>query len=331
MRRAGGIAGGRLVLRFAVLAAAGLTLANCNQTVDPKYGVSASARVIEPGQPVPKGGGVYRVGKPYTIAGKTYTPEVDVNYRAEGMASWYGDDFHGRYTANGEIFDMNAITAAHPTLPLPSYVRVTNMRNKRSLIVRVNDRGPYAHNRLIDLSRHSAHLLGFKGHGVAPVRVEYVGRAPLAGSDDMKLIATLRIDGRHPPGLAPMRANEHAVARRDPRDDDDATRENVERRDSTVQVASNKPYAPEFFDARPMTRIASVPAPQGRPYALGKSEPAAPAVEARPLAMPTTPTTQVPAESTAANVSARLTSPVSAYAPVRYDASAGLVSGRGLY
>ncbi|MGE0563907.1 MAG: septal ring lytic transglycosylase RlpA family protein [Pseudolabrys sp.] len=325
MRRAQGIAGGRLsvrlTLRFAVLAAAGLTLANCNQTVDPKYGVSASARVIEPGQPVPKGGGVYRVGKPYTIAGKTYTPEVDVNYRAEGMASWYGDDFHGRYTANGEIFDMNSVTAAHPTLPLPSYVRVTNLRNKRSLIVRVNDRGPYAHNRLIDLSRHSAHLLGFKGHGVAPVRVEYVGRAPLAGSDDMKLMATLRIDGR------PARdgvGNERAYARNDRRDDDDEPRETAERREAPVQVASNKPYAPEFFDARPMTRIASVPAPQGRPYALGKSEPAAPPVEARPLAAPA----HQPAP---ASVRAGLTSPVSAYAPVRYDASAGLVSGRGLY
>ena len=120
--------------------------------VDPKYGISASARVVEPGEPVPKGGGVYRVGKPYTIAGREYVPQEDINYSAVGMASWYGDDFHGRYTANGEIFDMNSISAAHPTLPLPSYVRVTNLANHKSIVVRVNDRGPYVGDRVIDLS-----------------------------------------------------------------------------------------------------------------------------------------------------------------------------------
>ena len=114
------------------------------------------------------------------------------HYSDVGLASWYGDDFHGRYTANGEIFDMNAITAAHPTLPLPCYVRVTNLRNQRSIVVRVNDRGPYVGDRVIDLSVRTAKLLGFYGQGVAKVKVEYVGRAPLAGSDDRKLEATLR-------------------------------------------------------------------------------------------------------------------------------------------
>ena len=328
MRHAEGLAGtgtlfgaaARLTMRLATVVVAALTLANCNQTVDPKYGVSASARVIEPGQPVPKGGGVYRVGKPYTIAGKTYTPEVDNDYRAEGMASWYGDDFHGRYTANGEVFDMNAITAAHPTLPLPSYVRVTNLRNKRSLIVRVNDRGPYAHNRLIDLSRQSAQLLGFKGNGVAPVRVEFVGRAPLAGSDDAKLLATLRFDGRRPDGAG----SEFASTRNTPPADESLR--DAQRRNRPVQLASTKPYAPEFFDARPMTRIAEVPAPAERPFALGEggAGAATPPIEARPLlAQPAAPQTAV-----ARAVSA---SPVSAYAPVRYDGSAGLMSGRGLY
>ena len=99
--------------------------------------------MVEPGQPVPKGGGVYRVGKPYQVAGRTYTPEENSRYRDEGLASWYGDDFHGRLTANGEIYDMEAISAAHPTLPMPSYVRVTNVSTRKSLIVRVNDRGPY--------------------------------------------------------------------------------------------------------------------------------------------------------------------------------------------
>ena len=149
-------------------------------------------RVVEFGEPVPKGGGTYRVGKPYTVAGRVYVPEEDVNYRQEGMASWYGDDFHGRLTANGEVFDMGSLTAAHPTLPMPCYARVTNLANGKSLIVRVNDRGPYHGNRLIDVSNKAAELLEFKGNGVARVRVEYVGRAPLEGSDDRQLMATLR-------------------------------------------------------------------------------------------------------------------------------------------
>jgi rare lipoprotein A len=183
--------------RLASAAACGvlcLCLAHCANSgkVDSRYGVSASERVIQPGEPVPKGGGVYRVGQPYVVAGQVYVPEANAHYRADGVASWYGDDFHGRYTANGEIFDINAISAAHPTLPLPSYVRVTNLANGRSLIVRVNDRGPYAGNRLIDVSGRAAELLGFRNRGTAWVRVEYVGRAPMAGSDDRLLEATLR-------------------------------------------------------------------------------------------------------------------------------------------
>jgi rare lipoprotein A len=171
-------------------------LANCANTnhIDPRYGVEPSARVVEPGDPLPKGGGVYRVGSPYVVAGRVYVPENNPHYRADGVASWYGSDFHGRSTANGEIFDAEAITAAHPTLPLPSYVRVTNLSNGRSLIVRVNDRGPYAGNRIIDVSKHAAYLLGFTVSGTAWVRVEYVGPAPIEGSDDRVLEATLRQD-----------------------------------------------------------------------------------------------------------------------------------------
>ena len=184
--------------RGAVAVATCLVLANCASSnkfasrVDPKYGVSSSPRVVALGDPVPKGGGTYRIGKPYVVAGRTYVPEENENYRAEGMASWYGDDFHGRLTANGEVFDMASLTAAHPTLPMPSYARVTNLANGKSLIVRVNDRGPYHANRLIDVSNKAADLLEFKGTGVARVRVEYVGRAPLEGSDDVQLMATLR-------------------------------------------------------------------------------------------------------------------------------------------
>lgn len=180
------------------LVAAGLLLANCGSAdrfarkVDPKYGVPSSPRVVADGQPIPKGGGTYRVGKPYAVAGRNYVPEENPQYEAEGLASWYGSAFHGRLTANGEVFDKESISAAHPTLPMPSYVRVTNLRNRKSLVVRVNDRGPFHGNRVIDLSSKAAHLLGFQQNGVARVKVEYVGRASLDGSDDRKLLATLR-------------------------------------------------------------------------------------------------------------------------------------------
>ena len=322
----GGIGGIRSLGRLArLLALAGccLALAACSGggRVDPKYGVSSSARVVEPGAPVPKGGGVYRVGKPYVIAGREYVPQEDINYSAVGMASFYGNQFHGRYTANGEIFDMNSISAAHPTLPLPSYVRVTNQANRRSIVVRVNDRGPYVGDRVIDLSAQTAKLLGFHGRGLAKVKVDYVGRAPLQGSDDRKLMATLR-DGM-PATAVP------------------------------VQVASNKPYAPAFFDNRPMTQYSSmqdssmqdssmqVPAPPGRPYRLGEGTREAPA-QAVPQAVPraqtvelaaTTARPQAPQFAARASRSAEQASvsTVSAYAPARYDGSAGFMSGRGLY
>ena len=113
------------VARSAAAVAACLVLANCASSgkfasrVDPKYGVSSSPRVVAMGEPVPKGGGTYRIGKPYTVAGRVYVPEEDPDYRAEGMASWYGDDFHGRLTANGEVFDMTSLTAA-PTMATAS-------------------------------------------------------------------------------------------------------------------------------------------------------------------------------------------------------------------
>lgn len=145
----------------------------------PKY----SPRVVKLGQTVPKGGGVYKVGKPYQVAGAWYTPRENPYYDKRGIASWYGEDFHGRRTANGEVYDMYALSAAHPTLPLPSYVEVTNIRNGRSMVVRVNDRGPYKHDRIIDLSKKVAQLLDFYRTGTTPVRVRYLGRAPLDGND----------------------------------------------------------------------------------------------------------------------------------------------------
>jgi rare lipoprotein A len=299
----------RLAARLVGLGLGCLALANCSGglsgKLDPKYGTSASARVIERGEPVPKGGGVYRVGKPYTIAGREYVPQEDINYSAVGMASWYGDDFHGRYTANGEIFDMNSISAAHKTLPLPSYVRVTNLQNHKSLVVRVNDRGPYVGDRVIDLSVRSAQLLGFHGHGLAKVQVDYIGRAPLAGSDDTKLAATLR---EGVPAAAP------------------------------VMVAANKDFAPAYFDARPLAG-AKVPPPPERPFRLGEGAREVPAEPQTKMASHGT-TTELaaaarphPAKTAAAEPADAepAVSPVSAYAPARYDAPAGFMSGRGLY
>ncbi|MCE7997843.1 MAG: septal ring lytic transglycosylase RlpA family protein [Rhodobiaceae bacterium] len=127
------------------------------------------------------GGGVYKVGNPYKIDGQWYYPAEDENYDQKGIASWYGPNFHGKPTANGEVFDQNLVTAAHPTLPMPIYARVTNLENGRSLVVRINDRGPFAADREIDLSRRSAELLGFIKQGTTQVRVQYLRRAPLDG------------------------------------------------------------------------------------------------------------------------------------------------------
>src|SRR6185312_3470431 len=116
--------------------------------------------------------GSFKVGTPYQINGKWYYPAENYNYVEEGVASWYGQDFQGKKTANGELYDMNAVTAAHRTLPLPSMVRVTNLDNVRQLNVRVNDRGPFHSSRIIDVSRRAAQLLGFYDVGTAHVRVE---------------------------------------------------------------------------------------------------------------------------------------------------------------
>ena len=282
-------------VQLGATAVACLALAHCSSSpfgkLDPKYGVSASQRVVEIGEPVPKGGGTYRVGKPYVIAGRTYVPEENTNYRSEGIASWYGDDFHGRLTANGEIFDMHSISAAHPTLPMPSYVRVTNLANKRSIVVRVNDRGPYAAERVIDVSVKAAQLLGFHDRGLARVRVEYVGRAPLEGSDDRQLLATLS-DGD--PAPAP----------------------------SAVRIASARPFLPAYPSAEPVVSVQKpVPAPQGRPFMLGE-------VSSQPIANPGTERSAkveaaalppIPAAAPTAGASTFSTagSPVSAFAPTR--------------
>lgn len=174
----------RFMRNAMVLVAIGLTLAGCSssskkQTAkqDPFAGTGSP---IYPGKgPVPWGGGRYHVGKPYQVAGRWFEPKEQPGYDKKGTASWYGEAFNRRKTSNGEWFDMTRLTAAHPTLPLPSYVKVTNLDNGNEVVVRVNDRGPFVGTRIIDLSKRTAEVLDFKGKGKAQVRVQYIGPAPL--------------------------------------------------------------------------------------------------------------------------------------------------------
>jgi rare lipoprotein A len=162
-----------------------------------EYGVKASPRVAFRMAGL-RGGGRDQLGKPYQVRGKWYYPKEEKNYRKVGLASWYGDAFHGRLTANGEVYDMTHLTAAHPTMPLPSYARVTNLKTGSSVIVRVNDRGPYHEGRIIDVSQRAAHMLDYANIGTAEVKVEYVGRAPLDGNDDPYLMASYHPGNRIP-------------------------------------------------------------------------------------------------------------------------------------
>jgi rare lipoprotein A len=228
-----------------------------------------------------------------------YYPQADPNYRAEGLASWYGEDFHGRLTANGEVYDMHTLSAAHPTLPMPCYARVTNLNNRRSVIVRINDRGPYHANREIDLSGKAAEVLGFRDRGLARVRVEYMGPAALEGSDDRTLLATLR-EGT--PAPAP-----------------------------SIMLASNRPFVPAVASRSPIMGRAA-PIPEERPFDLGAGPGQQPAMAGPRVALrhPTT-------DERIAGAEPRLQwtpgppPAVSAYAPAGYDGSAAVATGRGLY
>jgi rare lipoprotein A len=224
------------------------------------YG-EASPRVVGDGEAVPHGGGKYLVGHPYMVAGRMYYPSERKHYTAVGYASWYGDAFHGRRTANGEIFDRNSISAAHPTMPLPSYARVTNLRNHYSMIVRVNDRGPFAPGRIMDVSRRVADLLDFRRTGTTMVKVEYVGRASLEGSNDEKLATTLRMDDRSaPPGPPSMLADADADA---PVQTASADPNQVPQ---TTQAASGESETADASEGRVF--IGTAPMPPSRPYDL---------------------------------------------------------------
>ncbi|MBZ9904459.1 septal ring lytic transglycosylase RlpA family protein [Mesorhizobium sp. BR115XR7A] len=199
------------VATVALFAASAALLAACASQPEPKgmvykktrskeyfaeteYGVKASPRAAF----MRRGGGRDQLGKPYQVRGKWYYPKEDKKYAKVGLASWYGDAFHGRLTANGEVYDMAHLTAAHPTMPLPSYARVTNLETGSSVIVRVNDRGPYHEGRIIDVSERAAQMLDYDKVGTAKVKVEYVGRAPLDGNDDQYLMASYHPGNRIP-------------------------------------------------------------------------------------------------------------------------------------
>ncbi|ARN83870.1 hypothetical protein B1812_21265 [Methylocystis bryophila] len=249
--------------------------------IDPRYGVRPSPRVIAEGEEVPEGGGHYQLGKPYQIAGKTYYPS-EKPYKATGLVSWYGSDFHGRLTANGEVFDRNAASAAHPTMPLPSYARLTNTQNGYSMIVRVNDRGPYHGHRVMDVSQRVAEELDFHRVGTARVKVEWIGRADINGGDKAMLLASVRTDGSPaslPPHGGPLtqfaeRARESVVAAVE--QGEDHLRSVVDRQPEASAAAPEEDEAPTP-PRRPGAAQAAegvpvnAPLPPTRPFALGRA------------------------------------------------------------
>lgn len=174
-----------------MLLVSGLVICACASDV-PAVASPQTAAVDPPRQQVSR----FRIGKPYNVAGRVYRPQSDWDYDEEGVASWYGGRFHGRRTASGEVFDKYQLTAAHPTLPLPVIAKITNLENGRSVKVRINDRGPFAHDRLIDVSRAAAEQLGFIDQGTARVRVQVMSEeshALLEGTDREELPAATRV------------------------------------------------------------------------------------------------------------------------------------------
>ena len=203
--------------RFTALAliSASLSLGACAEVQLAIYGVKRAQDAVEskpvgetktasvntvPARPTARPS--YKVGQPYQIKGVWYYPREEPDYDATGIASWYGTDFHGKATANGETYDMNALSAAHQTLPMPSSVRVTNLENGRTLVLRVNDRGPFVHGRIIDVSRRASQLLGFHKQGTAKVRVavlqsggkRFIADKPTTTEEEKKLVSAVPRD-----------------------------------------------------------------------------------------------------------------------------------------
>jgi rare lipoprotein A len=185
--------------RLVLVALLGLALSACAEE-------PVAPPVAEAPVPVERPVGEYKIGKPYNVRGIWYYPKVDYDYRETGIASWYGPGFHGKRTANGEIYDQMELTAAHRTLPMPSLVRVTNLENGRSLLVRINDRGPFKNGRIIDLSFRAAQLLDIVAAGTSKVAVEILGQE----SRQLSAIAQGREAARNAPEAVPMVAVDSA-------------------------------------------------------------------------------------------------------------------------
>jgi rare lipoprotein A len=188
----------RRPVTLVVLTAAALALVGCSSSPRKSDGTSRAQKA-----------GIYKVGQPYRIDGNWYYPAEDLNYDETGIASWYGEAFHAKDTANGEVFDLNALTAAHKTLPMPSIVQVTNLENGRAIQLRVNDRGPFVRGRIIDVSRRAAQLLGFENQGVAKVRVQILPAESIQ-------VAAIARQGGVEPARAPLAADKPVAAPRDP-------------------------------------------------------------------------------------------------------------------
>src|SRR5579862_5176213 len=245
--------------RSLALIAAAAPLLNACASPPAAFEPAASRPAAQPGI------GTYRVGEPYEVHGVWYYPAVDYNYDRVGVASWYGEAFQGRLTANGEIFDLNGLTAAHTTLPMPSIVQVTDLENGRSLQLRVNDRGPFVDGRMIDVSRRAAQLLGFEQKGTAVVRVTVLKEESIAAAED-----------------AMRNRGQVMVAQ-------------------ASNTATAPPPAPSYEPATgPSSRLAALPAPKPAPPTVAMAGPARGSVAPSPPAAGTAAPRPAPAAVAAA-------------------------------
>ena len=198
--------------------------------------------------PLPEGGGKFHVGKPYQVAGRWFTPKEQPGYDKTGMASWYGEAFHARKTSNGEWFDMNDLTAAHPTLPLPSYAKVTNLDNGREVVVRINDRGPFVGTRIIDLSKRTSDALGFRRKGKTEVRVQWIANAPLndKGYKHLTMMNRAMAGGssiRQLAGISKKSASQAVVAAAEPSEEAPQPAQTVAYQPPEAQHTHRRPYS----------------------------------------------------------------------------------------
>jgi len=249
-------------VRYAILLLAGASLGAC-ATVHPEY--ATQAPMHRRGARPPSAPGLKGTDKPYEVGGIWYVPKAQPHYNETGIASWYGDAFHMKPTADGEIFDKDAPSAAHTTLPLPSLVEVTNLDNGKKLIVRVNDRGPFVDNRIIDLSHEAARELGYDRKGLAHVRVRYVGPAPALAADQARRYAY----------LAPKAQARTAAPPLPPKDDD------------AVFTAAPLPKRPATIVEASLAPLPKAARPAGRAPLIGDELPALPISTAAVPAAPT--------------------------------------------